>query len=252
MKISKLSMALGATALLAAGTFATAQEDDSYILQMTEVGIKLGHASQFRDAVMPYNECLVEQDSEETWSAWRNVDGEGTTYWFVSTMANWAEMDAPDEAGEACWPDHQEAIMAHVESVSTSFARPMPAWSRDHEGYTVVRLHQFRVDDGDLFRQTVGEITSTMKEAEYEHLGSWYDMIGNDSTEPDYFVVSHYDNFAAMDEDRAGPYNVVSEALGKERADVLWDQFGESLTDDWEYFSVLLRRDAELSHSGDE
>ncbi len=129
-------------------------------------------------------------------------------------MANWAEMDAPNEAGQACWASHGENMAAHVKSASTRFARPMPEWSRDAEGYTVVRLHQFRVDDGEQFRGAVGAITAIMKEAEYEHLGGWYQVIGADSTEPDYFVVAHYDNFAALDEDRAGPYAVVGEAAG--------------------------------------
>ncbi|MCA1777871.1 MAG: hypothetical protein LC637_00380 [Xanthomonadaceae bacterium] len=98
----------------------------------------------------------------------------------------------------------------------------------------------------------VGAITSIMKEAEYEHMGTWYDVIGNDSNEPDYFVVSHYNNFAALDEDRVGAYKSVSDAAGEERADELWEQFGNALHDDWEYSSQLLRRDVELSHSGDD
>lgn len=253
MKIRKIMTALGASAVLVSSMTAIAQEEDeSHILEMTEVGIKLGHTAKFREAVKPYNACIAENDADADWSAWRNVGGDGTTYWFVSTMANWAEMDASDEALETCWSEHMDNIMAHVDSVSTSFARPMSDWSGDAEGYSVVRLHQFRVDDGDAFREAVGEITSIMKEAKYEHLGSWYDMIGNSSNEPDYFVVSHYDNFAAMDEDRAGPYATVSEAAGEERADELWEQFGDALKDDWEYFTVMLRRDTELSHSDDE
>lgn len=253
MKITKTILALGASALLASSINAIAQdEDESYILEMTEVGIKLGHTAKFREAVKPYNACIAENDSEAEWSAWRNVGGDGTTYHFVSTMANWAEMDEPNQAGETCWPQHMENIMAHVDSISTSFARPMAAWSGGADDSDVVRLHQFRVDDGSAFREAVGAITSIMKEAEHEHMGIWYDMIGNSSNEPDYFVVSQFDNFAAMDEDRAGPYNVVKEHAGEERADELWGQFDDALRDDWEYFTMLLRRDAELSHSSDD
>lgn len=252
MKTNKLLLALSATAMLGAGAVTAQEEDESYILEMTEVGIKLGHASKFREAVKPYNACIAENDDDADWSAWRNVGGDGTTYHFVSSMANWAEMDEPNPAGEACWSQHVDSIMAHVDSVSTSFARPMAAWSGDAEGYDMVRLHQFRVDDGEAFGEAVGAITSIMKEAEYEHVGSWYDMIGNSSNEPDYFVVSHYENFAAMDEDRTGPYNVVSEHAGEERAEALWDQFGDALKDDWEYFHAMLRRDSELSHSSDQ
>jgi len=253
VKITRTILALGATAALAASMTVIAQEEEeSHILSMTEVGIKLGHVSQFRDALKPYHACLRENDDDADWSAWRNVGGDGTTYWFVSTMANWAEMDTPDEAGETCWPEHMENIIPHVELISTSFARPMPDWSGDAEDYSVVRLHQWRVEDGAAFREAAGAITSIMKEAEYEHMGSWYDMIGNSSNEPDYFVVTHFDDFAAMDEDRAGAYDVVSEHAGEARADELWEQFGDSLKDDWEYFHVMLRRDSELSHSSDD
>jgi len=252
MKINRLLLMLGATAMLGSGSILAQDEDESYILEMTEVGIKMGHTAKFREAVKPYNACIAENDAEADWSAWTNVGGEGTTYHFVSTMANWAEMDSPNEAGETCWPEHMDKIMAHVDSVSTSFARPMADWSGDAEGYNVVRLHQFRVKNGSDFREAVGEITSIMKEAEYEHLGDWYNMIGNSSNEPDYFVVTHFDNFAAMDEDRAGAYTVVKEQAGEERADELWDDFSDALKDDWEYFTLLLRRDPELSHSSEE
>ena len=134
MKFNKFLLALGAGAMLSAGAVLAQDEDESYILEMTEVGIKLGHTAKFREAVKPYNACIAENDSDADWSAWRNVGGDGTTYWFVSTMANWAEMDEPNQAGETCWPEHMDSIMAHVDSISTSFARPMAAWSGDAEG----------------------------------------------------------------------------------------------------------------------
>lgn len=248
MTMTKLTLALSACVLLGGGTAALAQEeDDSYMLQITEVGVKIGHDSAFREAVKDYHACLEEHEDAGTWSTWSNVGGEGRQYHFVSRMDNWAEMDSPWEAGKACWPEHEEHLTPHVESVSTHYARHMADWSGEAEGYTVVRLHHFRVDDNSDFRDAVSAITGIMKEAEYEHLGTWYQNIGNDSTEPDYFVVAHYDNFAALDEDRAGPYDTVVKAAGEERADELWEQFGDALRDDWEYFTDMLRREDELS-----
>lgn len=252
MKITKTILALGASALLASSISAIAQdEDESYLLQVTEVGLKIGHVSAFREAVKSYQACLKENDADG-WSAWRNVNGDGTTYHFVSTMANWAEMDSPDEAGAACWPEHRENVTSHVSSISTTFNRHLAAWSGDNEGSTVVRLHEWRVEDGSAFRETVSAITSILRDAEYAYMGDWYDVIGNSSNEPGYFVVTHFDNFAAMDEDRGGAYNAVVEAAGEERADELWEQFGDALHDDWEYFTRILRRDAELSYTSEE
>lgn len=253
MRISKLFLALGASALLTAGTNALAQDDeDGHILEITKVGVKIGHEMKFRDAVKAYHGCLIENEYEGSWSTWSNVGGEGREYHFVSTMANWAEMDSPSEASKTCWSEHHDSLTAHVNSVSTRFARAEPDWSGEAEGYSVVRLHHFRVDDGDEFRDAVGAITGILKGAEHEHLGSWYRMIGNDANEPNYFVVAHYKNFAALDEDRTGPYDALVEAEGEERADELWEQFGDSLHDDGEYFTDLLRREDELSHSNED
>jgi len=254
MKRSKQIIALSACVLMgtSSATFAQEEEEDSYILEITRIEVKIGHDMQFRDAMKAYKSCLVEREYSESWSTWSNVGGEGREYHVVSNMDNWAEMDSPSDAGQACWSEHSEKLTSHVSSFETRFARPMKDWSGDAEGYNVVRLHHFRVDDNGDFRDTVGAITDIMKEADYEHLGSWYEMIGNDSNDPDYFVVSHYDNFAALDEDRAGAYDAIVEAAGQERADELWEQFGDSLRDDWEYFTDLLRREEELSYSSED
>lgn len=253
MNIRKTMLALGVCTMLVTGASTFAQEENgNYILEITRVGVKIGHDAKFREALKPYHECLAGHENSPTWSTWRNVGGEGIVYHFVSTMDNWAEMDTPNESGQACWSEHRDQITSHVESVSRSFARRKPEWSGEAEDYTVVRLHKFRVDDGEAFAEAVGAVTAIMKEAEYDHLGTWYDVIGNGSHEPGYFVVSHYENFAAMDEDRAGPYKTIADAAGEERADELWDQFGDSLRDDWEYSTELLRIDEELSHDNDD
>jgi len=253
MKPMKLALALGTCALIASTTATLAQEQqDSHMLEITTVGVKIGHDMAFRESVKAYHECLVEHEYEGSWSAWRNIGGDGREYHFVSTMENWAEMDSVDEAGKTCWSEHYEGITSHVSSVSTRFARHMPGWSGNAEGYDIVRLHHFRVEDNRNFRETVETITGILKEADYEHLGTWYRNIGNDSNEPDYFVVAHYDDFAAMDADRTSPYDAVVAAAGQDRADELWKQFGDALRDDWDYFTDILHRDEELSHSGEE
>lgn len=252
MRISKLISALGACLVLGFATtaFAQEQEDEDYILEVTKVGVKIGQEMKFREAVKAYHQCLIDNEYEGNWSTWSNVGGEGREYHFVSTMNNWAEMDSPHQAGETCWAEHHDNLTPHANSVAVIFARPMSDWSGEAEDYTVVRLHHFRVDDNREFRDAVSAITSILKDAEYEHLGEWYQTIGGGADKPNYFVVAHYDNFAALDEDRTGPYQALVDAAGQERADELWEQFDDALRDDREYFSDLLRRDDELSYSG--
>ncbi len=249
MKATHTLLVLGVCAVAVVGSPVFAQQDNGgHMLQITRVEVKFVHVSKFRDGMQAWKTCYTENDGPNTWSAWNNVDGRAGVFHLVSLMENWAMLDSPAEAGRECWPVIEEEVAPHVSSVSTSHARQMPAWSGEAEGYEVVRLHQFRAaGNGRQFREVVGEITSILKEAEFQHLGEWYRVDGGDSRRPNYFVVEHYDNFAAMDEERTSPYRALVDAVGEERADALWEQFGNSLRDDWEYSSELLRRVDELS-----
>ena len=121
----------------------------------------------------------------------------------------------------------------------------MPDWSGEAEGFDVVKLHNFRVKDGEAFRSMVGEVTGYMKEAEYEHQGTWYDVLTSKYWIADYFVVEHFKNFAAMDEERKGASGVLRDAVGEEKAAQFWKDFGEALADEKGYWSnILVRRDS--------
>ncbi|NCO18537.1 MAG: hypothetical protein GW900_00510 [Gammaproteobacteria bacterium] len=239
---------LAGGALLSLAGVSVAQETPVRMLEITEIGVKIGHEMKFRVGVKAYLKCYGEKGGEGSWSTWRNVDGSGTSYHVVSSRSGWAELGKVDAARESCWPMIEEQVAPHMESVSTRFARHMPDWSgTPGDDNTVVRLHQFRVEDGKKFREVVGAVTAVMKESKYPHLGSWYDVLGNSSNEADYFVVAYYKDFAAMDEDRQTAYEAVKASAGEQRADALWEDFGDSLTDDWDYFTMLLHRDDELS-----
>ena len=122
-------------------------------------------------------------------------------------------------------------------------------WSGEAEGYTVVKLHNFSVEDGSEFRSLVEEMTGYMKKAEYEHMGTWYDMMGNGHGNADYFVVEHYENYAAMDEKRKSANGVLTDAVGEEKAEEFWDKFGDALTDKKGYWSNILRRRDSMGYS---
>lgn len=112
----------------------------------------------------------------------------------------------------------------------------------------MVRRHNFRVEDGDAFREVVGEIVGMMKAAGYAHMGTWYRAVGSQRWGADYFVVDHFDNFAALDEDRKGANGVLVDALGEEGAAEMWDRFGETLADMEPYWTITLRRIDSMSH----
>jgi hypothetical protein len=251
MKIKTSLMALGACALLATANTSMAQDDD-YMLRMNIIDVKIGHMTKFREGMAAYNACYSENDGDGSWTVWNNVVGGGDYYYMVGRMDAYAEMDEMDEATRACWSVIEEQVAPHVIDVRTRIAKRLGAWSGENQNTDVVELHHFRVAENRDFRQAVSAITTILKEADYEYMGVWYQYMHNSSNEPDYFVVDAYENFAAMDEDRPGAYRAVREAVGEERADELWEAFGDSLTDDWEYRNEVLSRINSLTMSQDD
>lgn len=221
--------------------------DGNYKIAVHHVHVKMGHGAEFRAGMEAYSACLADNDYEDSYSVWHAVDGDRTGYHIVSQFDMWAEFDEENEISDACWEKEEirDGVFNHMASWETQYAERLPDWSGDADGYTVVKLHNFRVEDGAEFRSLVGEISGYMKKANYEHQGTWYDVIGGGHWDADYFVVEHFANFAAMDEKRKGANGVLRDAVGEEKADQFWDDFGETLTEENGYWSnTLVRRDS--------
>lgn len=218
------------------------------------VNVKMGHGMAFRAGMEAYSKCLAEGNYDDSYSVWRAVDGDRTGYHIVSSFGAWAELDENDEVSDACWEKEgmREGVFGHLSSWETHYAERMPDWSGSAEGFSVVKLHNFRVKDGEKFRSLVTEMTGYLKEAEYEHQGVWWDVESSGYWQPDYFVVEHYKNFADMDEDRKGVSGVLTDAVGEEKAKAFWDAFGEALADQKGYWTTTLARVASMGYSPDD
>jgi hypothetical protein len=253
MKITKKLLA----AAIAAGVCMPVVADDheekeDYMLSIMELSIKHGHGMKFREAMTAYMECYVENEGINEWTVWGAVDGEPNAMTIVSRVDMWAEFDADDPGDEACWPEHGAELTSHLADAERRMWRRMPDWSGEAGDFSVVRLHNFRVDDGEEFREVVGEIVGMMKDAEYEHMGTWYNAVGTKRWGADYFVVDHFENFAALDEDRQGANGIMVDALGEDGAEEMWERFGDTLSDMEPYWTVTLSRIDSLSHTSDE
>lgn len=227
------------------------EEKSDPLLFIMELSVKHGHDMKFREAMTAYMACYAENGGADEWSTWAPVDGAPNDMWIVSSMDMWAEMDSEDSAEQACWSEHGTELTSHIADANRRIHRRMDDWSGEAEGYSVVKLHNFRVKEGDDFREIAGEMTGMMKDAGYEHMGTWYRSVSQQRWAADYFVVEHFDNFAAMDEDRKGVNGVMVDALGDEGAEQMWDRFGDTLADMEPYWNNILRRVDSMSHSPD-
>jgi len=250
-KLLAAAVALAWTGPLAADDH---DSDATQKLAIHHVKVKVGHGPAFGEGMAAYAKCLAESDYDGSYSVWSAVDGDRTAYHVVSSFDLWGEMDEDDPVSDACWEKEgmREGIFEHLVSWKTHYAEHMPDWSGDMEGSTVVRLHYFRVDDGEDFRETVGTITGHLKEAEYENMGTWYDVQPTGYGAADYFYVDHFEDFAAMDGDRMTVDSTLREAIGDEDTEEIWEEFGDSLEDEKGYWAVLLQRQDDMSYSSDD
>ena len=81
-----------------------AQENEGYLLTMSEITVKQGQNDAFTAGVKAWKECYLENNGEDKWNMWRRMQGEGNVYIFSGTMTSWAEFDndSGDEAGKNC------------------------------------------------------------------------------------------------------------------------------------------------------
>jgi hypothetical protein len=226
---------------------AVAQDDNpSRLLSMTELTIKGGHDTQFRDGVSAWKTCYLENDGEMEWNMWRRIQGEGIVYGMTSFMDLWAEMDESDEAGMACQSLAQSMIIPHVEKVVRNFARTLPEMSKSAAApMEAISVYYWQVNNGAKFIDTVRSIQSAIRKVEGEPRSYWYSLVGGDINAPDYFVVTPYENFAAMDAPRDGVWTMVEKAEGKETRDQLQADMRDAIDKSW---SFMFRRVGDLSH----
>jgi hypothetical protein len=226
------------------------EEAESQILSLSEFTIKAQHDSQFRAGVKDWIDCYMENDGEWEWNMWRRVQGEGNVYVLSSFMSNWAEMDEDDEAGQECQSMVQNLIMPNIEKAEYNLARTIPELSKTElVENNVISVFLWRVKNGTLFRETVNEVESTIREVEGEPRGYWYSSIGGNTKAPHYFVVTPYSNFAAMDVEMDGVWTVVENEHGASKREQLQADYREAVEVSWSY---LYRRDTELSRPMEE
>ncbi|MCB0382163.1 MAG: hypothetical protein KDD05_02320 [Psychroserpens sp.] len=217
-----------------------AQEEESFILSLTEFTIKFGHDTNFTDGVKKWNKCYKENNGSNTWNVWNRIQGKGNVYVMSSRMNNWAEMDKQDPAAKACQTIAVNSIIPYIESTDYSTTRYMPELSRkaNMEGMTIVWVYSFKVNNSMAFNEVIKDITSTIAQKEGDNRGYWYSVMGGEGA--DYFVSTPIKNFADLDTKRDGVWKVYESVHGKAKTKETREKFSASLSDAWDYTYVLV------------
>lgn len=241
-------IAISAVALAVPLTASAQEEPAEYMLSLLELHVKGGHDSDFRAGIAAWKECYVENEGTGSWNIWRRQQGQGNVYVASFRMDNWADLDTPDEAAQACQEVAQAQITpyTHTEKNGNSYASFMPEMSRAGPGGDVIWVSNFRAADGRLMMDVVKKVSAAIKETEGDHRGYWFSIAGGHEKAADYFVTTPFENFAAMDMERDGVWSIVTKVHGEEEAERLRSDFMKSMDAGWSY---IFRRVADLSHN---
>ncbi|RED44956.1 hypothetical protein [Seonamhaeicola aphaedonensis] len=221
------------------------QENESYLLNLSEITVKNGHNAQFLEGVKAWKECYLENNGEDKWNMWKRIQGEGTVYTLTSMMANWAEMDEDgDDASKECRMTVVNLIMPHVESIHYNIGWSMPDYSRSTplEDMGLVWVYNVKVNNSTAFKEVVSEISKAVKAAEGDNRGTWYSVVGGGPEVSDYFIAVPFKNFAGLDVDTDSVWTVYEKANGKKKTDALRDKFRACIDSDWAYIYTLNKK----------
>ncbi len=227
-----------------------AQEEESVILSFTEFTIKPGHNYQFREGIKAWKECYLSNGGEWNWSIWNRVQGKGNVYALTSTMEKWAEMDEVDDAGKECRDLARELINPHIESVEYNLYKTMPQFSSTAEvDNKIVWVTYWTVENSTVFMETVENVSGALKKAEGDSRGYWYRTLGGGPDSPHFFVVEAFENWAALDVEEDGVWEVVEKTEGEKTKDELRNKMRSSTDEVWSY---IYERQDELSNRSED
>jgi hypothetical protein len=220
--------------------FVFAQAADTKVLTTTEFTIKNGHSDHFKEGVKLWKECYMANKGTWKWNLWQRQNGQGTVFVVASMQNNWAEMDMADEAGKKCRNISLEKITPHVESTNKMISKTMPELSRENDPATkVIWVGFFRIENGPEFNEVLKEIVEMTKTVEGKPRGQWYSVNGGGPDSPNYFNVTPYANYAALDIKRDNVWKMYETKHGKEKSDALRARFRASIDNNWSYMYKL-------------
>lgn len=218
------------------------------LMSVTEFTIKPGHDLQFQEGVKAWKECYLAAKGEWTWRVWQRQQGDGNVYVLVSDMQNWAEMDKNDPVGKNCAMIATSLIEPHIEKATNHVTRLLPALSKTAptaNELISVSFFELTQSHGYLFLPAIRELSASIEKAEGSSRGYWYSWVTMGPESPNYHIVVPYENYAAMDVVRDGPWEVYEKEHGKEKRDALQSGFRLSLKNSWVYQYKL---NVDMSH----
>jgi hypothetical protein len=212
-------------------------QNESIILNLTHVNVKMGHEAQFMEGMKMYKKCYTDNNGDSGWNAWRQVQGKGMTMAITDTMEKWAEMDDDsDAAGNSCRAVFMSFIMPHVSGYESAMATTMPEMSPASDvSKDKVWVTYFRVNNSTDFLDAVKTVGEALQEIEGSKRGYWYAFAGGGQDSADYMVAWPFDKYADLDKPMDGVWEVCAKKHGKKKADEVRAKFRNALADSWSY-----------------
>lgn len=216
-----------------------AQDDENFILNLTEFTVKFGHNSNFTDGVKKWNKCYKENDGKDKWNVWHRLQGKGNVYVMASYVKNWAEMDERDPAGKACRAIAISSIIPHIKSTEYNTSRPMPKVSNKNPlgDNTIVWVNSFTISNSMVFNEIVNEVTAAIKAEEGSLRSYWYRNMAGEGIS--YFVSTPFKDFADLDKERPSAWESYEKAHGKAKTKEIREKFYAVLKNSSSYTYTL-------------
>ncbi|WP_445736212.1 hypothetical protein [Mariniflexile sp.] len=240
MRILKTALAVMGLCIMLPLT-AQSQDQESFMLNLTEFTIKFGHDSNFQEGVKKWNKCYQENNGTDKWNVWHRVQGKGNVYVLSGRLANWAEMDKPDETSKMCRAIALDFIIPHIESTEFNTTRYMPEWSKkaSMEGIKLVWVSSFKVKNSTIFDEVVKDVSAALIKKEGDNRGYWYRFMGGSPDQADYIVSTPFKSYADLDIDVDSVWKVYEAVQGKTKTTETRNKFRSSLDSSWSYLYTL-------------
>lgn len=242
-----LAFVLFAASLVAPPPELHAQEGD--LAEIILVKARVGHDQAFEEGVKAYFEEVRRQQSPFAWLLWEIMTGENTGSYYVGSFDHsWSDFDRMPSDPAAMRASFREHVEPHVESANAGFWMHRDDLSHEpameEEGpppaFEQIFFIKPTMAGAQEWEGLVRELVGAARDADWEtHWGTF--QLVNGGELPQYVLAIGGDRFADFEEPSPTMAEMLTEQLGAERMQEIFQRFGE-LTE-WEKSEMIAWRE---------
>jgi len=198
------------------------------------VDVQPAHDQVFTDGVKEWIGCRKKNGATMGFNAYEPLTGVLGQYVFTGEYGSWGDLDRKDPSSKLCSALFMSKVSPNMERVRAVLTRadgPASYWKNTKHEYKMFSVTDYWVKPGmyKTWKNIFIEVAKAARKADYKTFWFAEDVVSGGRGAPHVTVISPYDSWADMGNDRDGNFRaMLVKTLGKSKTAKLYKQFRDA------------------------